>query len=258
MSSMRQIDLNCDMGESFGHYKLGLDEEIIKFISSANIGCGFHGGDPWVMRKTVRMAKERGVGIGAHPGLPDLVGFGRRLMDVSPSEVKNDVLYQVGSLYAFARAEGVQLQHVKPHGALYNMVARDERLGRAVAEAVREFDRDLILVALAGSRLLKLAQKMELKVASEAFADRAYNSDGSLVSRKLPHALITDREAVLSRAIQMIMDGRIISVDGKPVEVKVDTLCLHGDSPQALQLARALREQLEKVGLSVVPMGKFL
>ena len=258
MSSMRQIDLNCDMGESFGHYKLGVDEEIIKYISSANIGCGFHGGDSLVMRKTVKMAKERGVGIGAHPGLPDLVGFGRRLMDVSPSEVRNDVLYQIGSLYAFARAEGIQLQHVKPHGALYNIVAQDEELGRAVAEAVGEFDRDLILVGLAGSKLLKLAQKMGLKVASEAFADRAYNSDGSLVSRKLPNAVITDRETVVSRVIQMVTEERIISVGGEPVEVKVDTICLHGDSPQALELARTLREKLEEAGISVVPMGKFL
>ena len=258
MSPMRQIDLNCDMGESFGHYKLGLDEEIIKYISSASIGCGFHGGDPLVMRKTVRMAKERGVGIGAHPGLPDLVGFGRRLMDVSPSEVRNDVLYQIGSLYAFARAEGVQLQHVKPHGALYNIVAQDEELGRAVVEAVGEFDGDLILVGLAGSKLLKLAREMGLKVASEAFADRAYSSDGSLVSRKIPHALITDRKGVVSRVIQMVMEERIISVDGEPVEVKVDTICLHGDNPEALQLARTLRERLEEAGISVVPMGKFL
>lgn len=258
MSSIRQIDLNCDMGESFGHYKLGLDEEVIKYISSANIGCGFHAGDPLVMRKTVKMAKERGVGIGAHPGFPDLVGFGRRLMDVSPLEVRNDVLHQVGSLYAFARAEGIQLQHVKPHGALYNIAAQNEELGRAVAEAVREFDRDLILVGLAGSKLLKVAQKMGLKVASEAFADRGYNSDGSLVSRRLPHALITDQKAAVSRAIQMVMDGRVISVDGEPVEVKVDTICLHGDSPQALQLARTLRERMKEAGISVVPMGKFL
>ncbi len=258
MSSMRQIDLNCDMGESFGRYKLGLDEEIIKYISSANIGCGFHGGDPLVMRKTIKMAKEGGVGIGAHPGFPDLVGFGRRLMDVSPSEVRNDVLYQIGSLYAFARAEGIQLQHVKPHGALYNIAAQNEELGRAVAEAVREFDRDLILVGLAGSKLLKVARKMGLKMASEAFADRAYNSDGSLVSRRLPHALITDQKAVISRAIQMVMDGRIISVDGEPIEVKVDTICLHGDNPEALQLARTLRERMEEAGISVVPMGKFL
>lgn len=258
MSSIRQIDLNCDMGESFGHYKLGLDEEVIKYISSANIGCGFHAGDPLVMRKTVKMAKERGVGIGAHPGFPDLVGFGRRLMDVSPSEVRNDVLYQIGSLYAFTRAEGIQLQHVKPHGALYNIAAQNEELGRAVAEAVREFDRDLILVGLAGSKLLKVAQKMGLKVASEVFADRAYNSDGSLVSRRLPHALITDQKAAVSRIIQMVMEGRVISVDGEPVEVKVDTICLHGDGPQALQLARTLRERMKEAGISVVPMGKFL
>ncbi len=258
MSSIRQIDLNCDMGESFGRYKLGLDEEIIKYISSTNIGCGFHAGDPLVMRKTVKMAKERGVGIGAHPGFPDLLGFGRRLMDVSPLEVRNDVLYQVGSLYAFARAEGIQLQHVKPHGALYNIAAQNEELGRAVAEAVREFDRDLILVGLAGSKLLKVAQKMRLKVASEVFADRAYNSDGSLVSRRLPHALITDQKAAVSRVIQMVMEGRVISVDGEPVEVKVDTICLHGDSLQALQLARTLRERMKEAGISVVPMGKFL
>jgi UPF0271 protein len=246
------------MGESFGHYKLGLDEEIIKYISSANIGCGFHGGDPLVMRKTVKMAKERGVGIGAHPGLPDLVGFGRRLMDVSPLEVRNDVLYQIGSLYAFARAEGTQLQHVKPHGALYNVAAQDEKLGRAVIEAIGEFDRDLILVGLAGSRLLGLARKMGLKVASEAFADRAYNSDGSLVSRRLRHAVITDRETVVSRAIQMVMNQKVISVDGEPIEVKVDTICLHGDNPEAVQLARTLRARLEEAGISVVPMGKFL
>jgi len=256
--SVKKIDLNCDMGESFGLYKLGLDEEVIKYISSANIGCGFHGGDPLVMRKTVKIARENKVGIGAHPGFPDLLGFGRRKMEVSPQEIKDYILYQIGSLYAFAKAEGERLQHVKPHGALYNMIATDEKLCRAVVEAIAEFDRELIVVGLAGSKVIQIAKEMELKVASEAFADRAYNSDGTLVSRRLPGAVITDSGQVLSRTVRMVKEQKIKCIDGKIIERKIDTICVHGDSPGAVKLVKVIREGLEKEGILVVPMKKFL
>lgn len=255
---MNKIDLNCDMGESFGRYKVGMDEEIIKYVTSANIGCGFHGGDPVVMRNTVKMARENKVGIGAHPGFPDLMGFGRRNMDVTVGEVQSYILYQLGSLYAFARAEGEELQHVKPHGALYNMMVKDQKLSRTVMEAIAEFDRNLIVLALADSMMIDIAEKAGLKVASEAFADRAYNPDGTLVSRKLPNAVITDHEEVLGRVIRMVKEQKIECVNGEVIERKIDTICLHGDSPGAVELAEVIRQGLKKEGVSVLPMKEFL
>jgi len=255
---MKKIDLNCDMGESFGHYKIGLDDEVIKYVTSANIGCGFHGGDPLVMRKTVKIAKENGVGIGAHPGFPDLMGFGRRKMDVTPEEIKNYVLYQIGSLYAFAKAEGEKLQHIKPHGALYNAMVNDERLSRAVMEGIAEFDKELIVLGLAGSKVINIAEETGLKVASEAFADRAYNPDGTLVSRRLPNAVITNPQEVLSRVIRMTKEEKIECINGEIIERKIDTICVHGDSPGAVESVKVIRQGLEKEGIPALPMKRFL
>jgi len=246
------------MGESFGHYKIGLDDEVIKYVTSANIGCGFHGGDPLVMRKTVKIARENGVGIGAHPGFPDLMGFGRRKMDVTPEEIKNYVLYQIGSLYAFAKAEGEKLQHVKPHGALYNTIANDEKLSRAVMEGIAEFDKELIVLGLASSKVINIAEETGLKVASEAFADRAYNPDGTLVSRRLPNAVITNPQEVLSRVIRMAKEEKIECINGEIIERKIDTICVHGDSPGAVELVKVIRQGLEKEGIPVLPMKRFL
>ena len=248
------IDLNCDLGESFGPWTLGRDEDVLAFVTSINVACGFHAGDPGVMRRTVRAAASRGVQVGAHPGLPDLQGFGRRAMAVTPSEVHAMVLYQVGALYAFTRAEGIALAHVKPHGALYNMAAADPALARAVAEAVRDFDPGLILVGLAGSHLVKEAEALGLRAASEAFADRAYEADGRLTPRNLAGAMVEDADLAAGRALRMVQEGRVRSRQGEDVLLKADTLCLHGDQPGAAAFALRLRAVLGAAGVTVRPL----
>ena len=249
-----KIDLNCDLGESFGNYKIGMDEEVIKYISSANIACGFHASDPLVMEKTVALAKENGVKVGAHPGFPDLVGFGRRNMNVSPKELKAMVVYQIGALNAFCKASGIKMNHVKPHGAMYNMAAKDERLAFAIAEAVAQMDDSLFLVGLSGSELLKAAKKVGLKCASEVFADRAYEDDGSLVARTKIGAVITNEEEASDRAVQMIKFGKVKSITGKEIPISADTICIHGDTPQALHLARIMRAKFadEKIEIQAL------
>ncbi|MBO8169119.1 MAG: LamB/YcsF family protein [Thermoanaerobacteraceae bacterium] len=247
---MKPVDLNCDMGESFGIYKLGLDEEVIKYISSANIACGFHAGDPVVMAKTVRLAKEHGVNVGAHPGYPDLVGFGRRVMHVDREELKQSLIYQIGALQAIAESQGVQLKHVKPHGALNNQAATDLDLARTIAEAIAAVSEDLIFIAMAGTAMCQAAEEFGLTVAREAFADRAYNDDGTLVSRKQPGAVIHDPDQVLERVQRMVNDGVVISINGKELPVEVDTICVHGDTKEAVAMVRKLSE-----GLQVRPLG---
>ncbi len=241
------IDINCDMGESFGCYSLGSDAAIMPFITSANIACGFHAGDPSVMQATVRLAKQHGVAIGAHPGWPDLQGFGRREMTISPEEAETLVLYQVGALAAFAKAEGVELRHVKPHGALYNQAAIHAALAESVARAVKRFSRDLILVGLAGSVLVESGRAIGLSVANEAFPDRNYNPDGTLMSRKLPGAVLHDPQAVAQNAIRLARDGIRF---GERV-ILPDTLCLHGDNVEALENARLVWVELEQAGVDV-------
>ena len=250
------IDLNCDMGESFGSYKLGYDEEVIKYITSANIACGFHAGDPMWMRQTVRLAEKHGVGIGAHPSFPDLQGFGRRNMAVTPEEAKNDVVYQIGALSSFTGSK--RLQHVKPHGAMYNMAVGQEDLAKAICEAVLEVDPEMILVVLAGSPWVEIAQEMGLRVAREAFADRALNADGTLVSRSSPGAVIHDPKEVVERSIRMVTEGTATAITGEELSLHPDTLCLHGDTPDAVELAAALRSNLEAAGVDVVPLSKLL
>lgn len=251
----KKVDLNCDMGESFGRYKLGFDEDIMPYISSANIACGFHAGDPGHMRRTVRLAEAAGIGIGAHPGLPDLIGFGRREMMVSCEEVRDYVTYQIGALQAFTKMK--KLQHVKPHGALYNMGVTNEGLARAVAEAIKEVDPDLILVGMTGSAWIRVGRELGLRVACEAFADRAVNPDGTLVPRMYPKAVIHDVEEVVARVLRIVTEGRTIAINGQEIEVAADTICLHGDTPGAVDLARTLRQRLEAAGVVVVPMGAF-
>lgn len=239
------------MGESFGIYSLGHDAEVMPSITSANIACGFHGGDPAVMRATVKLARDHGVAVGAHPGLPDLVGFGRREMQVSPEEVEGLVIYQVGALAAIARAESVRLQHVKPHGALYNMAARDVSLSDAIARAVHACDPSLVLFGLAGSPMLESGKAAGLRVASEVFADRAYERDGSLVSRRKQGSVIHDADKVAARAVQMVRDGSVTAISGEQIAIRADSICVHGDTPGAAALARRIRQALEAAGLSV-------
>jgi UPF0271 protein len=248
------VDLNCDVGESFGAYTLGNDAEILDYVTSANIACGFHAGDPPTMRQTVRLAAEKHVAIGAHPGLPDLVGFGRRAMEISPQDAQDLVMYQVGALLAFVRAEGVALGHVKPHGALYNMAARNAALARAIAEAVRRVDPQLVLVGLSGSELVKAGASAGLATASEVFADRTYQSDGSLTARQRPGAMVTDPVEAARRVIGMVERGRVASEQGTEVAVRADTVCVHGDTPDAVAYVRAIRQQLAAVGIAVKPV----
>ncbi len=247
-----RVDLNADLGESFGAWSLGDDEALIACVSSANVACGFHAGDPRVIDRTVALAARAGVAVGAHPGYPDLRGFGRREIDADPAEVEADVLYQAGAVAAFARSHGVRLTHVKPHGALYNQAAGDEALARAVARAVARLGRELTLVGLAGSSAMQAAAQAEgLRFAAEAFVDRAYDAQGRLVPRSRPGALIHDPAEAAARAVRLARDGVVLSIDGAALELRAETLCLHGDSPHALALARAVREALESAGVRV-------
>lgn len=261
MTQKVQIDLNSDVGESFGTYKLGLDEEVIPHITSANIACGFHGGDPEVMRRTVGLAKKFGVEVGAHPGFPDLMGFGRRNMDATLEEIQDYVVYQTGALQAFARAQGLKLQHVKPHGALYNMAAANPKMWDAIAEAVVQVDRELILVALASAGrdvLTETGKRHGIRFAFEAFPDRAYTSDGSLAPRREKGAVIHNHEVVAQRALKMALEGRVIATDGTEIELKADTLCVHGDNPAAVQVVQKIRETFKASGVEVTALKNFL
>ncbi|KZE64133.1 lactam utilization protein LamB [Fictibacillus phosphorivorans] len=255
---MSVIDINCDMGESFGAYRLGTDEEILKYVTSANIACGFHAGDPATMRKTVKMALQHEVGIGVHPGLPDLAGFGRRNIDISPQEAYEMVVYQIGSLWGFVKAEGGAIQHVKPHGALYNMAAVNQELSEAIAEAVYKVNPELILFGLAGSELVKAGERAGLRTASEVFADRTYQENRTLTSRKLPNAVITDDDAAVAQVIRMAKEGKVMTQQEVDVEIKADTVCIHGDGAHALSFAEKIRKTLEESGISVRKIGESL
>lgn len=248
---MTRIDLNSDLGESFGPWPMGQDERLMESITSANVACGFHAGDPSVMRRTIALAKRHDVAVGAHPGFPDLVGFGRREMQASPQEVEDFVLYQVAALAGIAAAEGVRLQHVKAHGALYNMAARDRTLADAIARAVAAYDRSLILFGLPNSELLRAGAATGLPTAAEIFADRAYEPDGSLASRRKPGSVIHDPAQVVARVVAMVRDRAVVATDGSTIPLAADTLCLHGDTPGAAQLAKQIRAALESSGVVV-------
>ncbi|MEE9248495.1 MAG: 5-oxoprolinase subunit PxpA [Dehalococcoidia bacterium] len=250
-----RIDFNCDMGESFGAWKMGLDEEVIKHVTSSNIACGFHAGDPVWMEHTVGLARAHGVAIGAHPSYPDLMGFGRRDMAASPGDVKSYVKYQVGALRGFL--EGGRLQHVKAHGALYNAAIKDDDLARAICQAVLEIDPQIILVVLAGTRWVEIAREMGNRVARETFADRAFSPDGTLAPRSQPGALLHDPDQVVERSLRMVIEGSVTATDGQDIPIEADTICLHGDNPGAVELAEAIRSRFEEEGVEVVPMGAF-
>ncbi|EID44692.1 hypothetical protein B4168_2746 [Anoxybacillus flavithermus] len=246
-----RVDLNCDFGESFGIYRLGEEKEILQYVTSVNIACGFHAGDPLVMRKTVQMALEQNVAIGAHPGFPDLLGFGRRNIAVTPDEAYAYVVYQVGALSAFVKAEGGTLTHVKPHGALYNMAAKDAVLAEAIARAVYDVDATLILYGLAGSELINAGKKIGLQTASEVFADRTYQQDGSLTPRSDPRALIVDEQEAVQQVLMMVKEKRVRSLQGNDVPIEAETVCIHGDGKKAVLFARRLYEALQKEGITV-------
>lgn len=254
---MKKVDLNCDLGESFGNYTCGMDASVIPHISSANVACAFHAGDPLVMQKTVALAAKYGTAVGAHPGYPDLVGFGRRNMAVSPPELKAMVIYQIGALKAFCRSQGVTLQHVKPHGAMYNMAAKDRKLADAICEAITEVDSNLILLGLSGSEMLKAAKAKGLRCASEVFADRAYEPDGSLTPRALEGSVITDEEEAIRRVLQMVTEGTVVARNGQVIPIEADSICLHGDGVKAVEFARRIRQALTDSGVEIVPLAQL-
>ncbi len=254
---MQRIDLNADLGEGFGVYALGDDDALLACITSANIACGFHAGDPATMARTVVAAGERSVAVGAHPGLPDLAGFGRREMALVPAEIRDLVAYQIGALAAFAARGGQKFQHVKPHGALYAMAEREQAVADAMAQAVRDFDRGLILVGQSGGRLVGAGQAMGLRVAHEVFADRAYLPDGALMPRNQAGAVLHDPGTIAARAVRLAREGVILAADGARLMLVADTLCLHGDTPGAAALARAVRDALESEGVTVRSLGEL-
>lgn len=255
---MKKVDLNCDMGESFGAYSIGQDEKVMKHITSANIACGYHAGDPTVMVKTILMALEQDVGIGAHPGYPDLVGFGRRSMQVSAREVHAMVMYQVAALQGMTQALGGKLQHVKPHGALFNTASQDPDIARAIAEAVYDVTPNAILFGLAGMELVKAGKQLGLKTAQEVFADRTYQADGSLTPRTDPRALIQDVNLAIAQVVGMVNAGKVSSLAGREIHIKADTICVHGDQPSALLFLQKLSEALKKYEIDMESVGKWM
>jgi 5-oxoprolinase (ATP-hydrolysing) subunit A len=245
------VDLNCDLGEGFGVYKIGNDKEMMKYISSANIACGFHAGDPSIMNNTIELATRYGVKIGAHPGFPDIMGFGRRNMNFTSDEVYTIVLYQIGALHAFVKARDVKLHHVKPHGALYNMCAVNHLLADAVAKAVYDFDPSLTLYGLANSELVSAGKKYGLTVFQEVFADRTYQNDGTLTSRTENNALIIDEQQAILQTLQMVKEKRVTTVTGEIIPIQADTICLHGDGEHAIVFAKKIREAFEKENIEI-------
>lgn len=253
-----KVDLNCDMGESYGVYKLGRDEEILDYVSSANIACAFHAGDPATMRRTVRLALEKGVAIGAHPGFQDLSGFGRRNLQMSAQEIYDLTVYQIGALSGFIAAEGGLMQHVKAHGALYNMAAKDPVYAEAIAEAVYDVNPALILFGLAGSELITAGNKIGLRTASEVFSDRTYQADGSLTPRSEPNAFITDTDEAIARVSRMVREGKVLTIQGSDTELKADTICIHGDGVNALAFAEKISKSLQEAGIIPTKVSKIV
>lgn len=255
---MFRVDLNSDLGESFGRYTLGMDDKIIPLITSANVACGYHASDPVVMEKTIALAKEAGIRVGAHPGFPDLMGFGRRNMNVSPAEAKAYTLYQLGALDGFCRAAGVKLQHVKPHGAFYNMAAKDYKLSVAICEAIKNFDKDLIVLALSGGELAKAAKDMGLRTALEVFADRGYEEDGTLVDRRKEGAMITDEQEAIDRVIRMVKEKKVTAVTGRDIPIQADSVCVHGDGVKALAFVEKIRAALQKEEIQICSLDEIV
>ena len=252
---MLTIDLNCDMGEGFGVYNLGYDAEAMPYVTSINAACGFHASDPSTMWKTVKLAKQYGVAIGAHPGFPDLVGFGRRTMASTMDEIKADVIYQVGAMLAFCKAEGIKMQHVKIHGALYNQAEKDINTSVAVAEAIKAVDPDLYMLCLGNSIMVEGAKKVGVKYVEEAFADRAYTAQGTLVPRKQAGSVIHDVNLCAERVLSMVKDKKVTAIDGTVIPISAQTICVHGDTPGAVDMIKAIRAKLEQAGVTLKPFG---
>ncbi|MEC5423277.1 5-oxoprolinase subunit PxpA [Virgibacillus sp. C22-A2] len=249
------IDLNCDMGESFGVYKLGYDDEVIKLISSVNVACGFHGGDPNIMDHTVEMAKKYGVGIGAHPGFQDLIGFGRRNVDISRKDLMNLIIYQIGALDIFCQKHGVSLRHVKPHGNMNNMADSDKEMATNIVDAVLAVRKDLPVLVKPNSQLHQVAAEKGLPFILELFADRAYNNDVSLVSRKYEGAVISDPDEVANRVIKMVMEQKVTTINGDEITIEGDSICVHGDTPTALEMIKTIKEKLESMNIKIAPFS---
>ncbi len=254
---MKKVDINCDMGESFGRHKLGMDEEVIRYISSANVGCGFHGGDPHVMRKTVMMAKENGVGVGAHPGLPDLLGFGRRFMDVSPQELEDFFVYQIGALKGFCDAAGIRLQHVKAHGVLSGLAEKDLGMADAICRAISLIDKDILWLTYYGTKTREIAESMGLGVIAEFYADRAYNTERLLVPRNQAGAVIDDIQEIQKRILQLVNEGTVTTIDGQVLKMSCQSICVHGDTPGALEMVQKIRSALESHDVTITPLSKI-
>ncbi len=255
---MFKVDLNSDLGESFGAYRIGCDEEVLNQVTSANVACGWHAGDPVVLDKTLAMAREKGVCVGAHPGYPDLMGFGRREMKLTPDEEYAYTLYQLGAFAAFAKKNRLDIQHLKAHGAMYNTAGKDIHLALAICKAVKDFDPNIILLGLSGSKLIEAAEELGLRSASEIFADRAYEEDGSLVNRKKPGAMIEDEEEAMARVVRMIKEGKVTAITGKDIPVKADSVCVHGDGPKALAFTSRIRQKLAEEGIELAPFHTFI
>ena len=255
---MFKIDLNADIGESFGTYRIGCDAEVLQQVTSANVACGWHAGDPVVLNRTLAKAKERGVAVGAHPGYPDLMGFGRRDMQLTPDEEYAYTLYQLGAFAAFAKRNGLEIQHLKAHGAMYNTAGKDLTMALAICRAVKDFDPNIILLGLSGSKLIEAAEEVGLRAASEIFADRAYEEDGSLVNRKKPGAMIEDEELAIRRVVRMIRESKVEAITGKDIPVKADSICVHGDGPKALAFTSRIREKLTEEGIALAPLHTFV
>ena len=255
---MWKLDLNSDLGESFGDYRIGMDAEIIKYVTSVNLACGYHAGDPLVMGETVKMCKEARVAVGAHPGYPDLMGFGRRQMKLSFDEAKAYVKYQLGALTAFAVSNGIKIQHLKAHGAMGNTAGKDAVLARALCEAVAEVDRSIILMSFPNGEVVRIAQEMGLRYANEVYADRAYNEDGSLVARGTPGAMIIDPEFAIKRVIRMVKEGKVECVTGKDIDIAAHSVCVHGDTSAAVEIVKNLRAALEAEGIQIANLNQII
>ena len=252
---MAFVDLNCDMGEGFGMYTLGYDEEVLPYITSVNAACGFHASDPLSMSNIVKLAKKYNVAIGAHPSFPDLVGFGRRVMDASLSEIKTDVMYQIGALWAFCQAEGIKMQHVKAHGALYNQAAKDVRIAEAIAEAIKAVAPDAYMLCLYNSQMAVGAKNVGVKYVEEAFADRAYNKDGSLVARSKEGSVIHDVNLVAERVLSMVKNNIVKTIDGEEIKINAQTVCVHGDTPGAVEMIKKIHACLKAENIAFKPFG---
>ncbi len=255
---MRTIDLNCDLGEGFGRYTLCNEEDIIPLVSSINIACGWHGGDPLIMDKTIKIANKHNVSVGAHPGFFDLMGFGRRNIDVTEEEARLYTLYQLGAFSGICRSNNIKVQHLKPHGALYNMASIDARIARGICSALYSFDKNIILIAPFNSKLALEGKKIGLLVANEFFADRAYNLDGSLVSRRIEGSILTDTEVILSRIIRVIMEKKIETIKGIDIDIHCDSICVHGDTPNSLEILKVIQRELTKRDIKIKPLDLFI